>query len=276
MKMSLMATLLSKLKDLVRIEGCSFHFSFINIQLHSNNTSEKFTSLNDGKTLGINLEKLTSTEIEDLKHQILQVVDDGVILLEDSSKERIDDIESKEQERDEKELLAFFKGKIPDDDYTAVRASLYLKKRFEEGADKNEISDLKTQIIWKYSRRGRNISDLCSSGYFETLIKTIFEEKERSGYSDEEILSLYNLIVAEGTLTVFVSTDMSPDQVQKEIEGKIRRNKRYGLHVLHIHGIGRSNIETIRTVIDGLKDIYPTIKSMSEESGNIISVKLQF
>ncbi len=276
MKMSLMASLLSKLKDLVRIEGCSFHFTFINIQLNSNNTSEKFTSLNDGKTLGINLEKLTTTEFEDLKHQILQAVDDGAILLEDKSKERIDDIESKEQERDEKELLAFFKGKIPDDDYTALRASLYLKKRFEEGADKNEISDLKAQIIWKYSRRGRNISDLCSSGYFETLIKTIFEEKERSGYSDEEILSLYNLIVAEGTLTVFVSTDMSPDQVQKEIEGKIRRNKRYGLHVLNIHGIGRSNIETIRTVIDGLKDMYPTIKSISEESGNIISVKLQF
>lgn len=276
MKMSLMATLLNKLKELVRIEGCSFHFTFINIQLNSNNTSEKFTSLNDGKTLGINLEKLTPTEIEDLKNQILQVVDDGAILLEDKSKERIDDIESKEQERNEKELLAFFKGKIPDDDYTALRASLYLKKRFEEGADKNEISDLKTQIIWKFSRRGRNISDLCSSGYFETLIKTIFEEKERSGYSDEDILSLYNLIVAEGTLTVFVSTDMSPDQVQKEIEGKIRRNKRYGLHVLNIHGIGRTNIETIRTVIDGLKDMHPTIKSISEESGNIISVKLQF
>jgi len=167
-------------------------------------------------------------------------------------------------------------GKIPHADYTALRASLYLRKRFSEGADRDEIAKLKGEIIWKYSKRGRNISDLCSAGYFETLIKTIFEEKVLSGYTETEIFDTYNLIVEEGTLTVFVSIGMSPDQVRREIEEKIKRNKRYGLHLLYIHGIGRTNIETIRMVIYDLKERYPTMKRITEEYANIISVKLEF
>ena len=271
--MSLMA-ILDNLKHLVKIEGNSF--TFINIKINSDNTSEKFTSLNGGQTLGINLNKLTTSEKDIIRPLIPRAVADGALLLEDKSKDRIEDIESKEQTQDEREILGFFKGKIPPADYTALRASLYLKKRFADGAGKDEISELKRQIIWKYSRRGRNISDLCSAGYFETLIKTIFEEKERSGYSEEDIRTTYNLIVEEGTLTVFVSTGMSSDQVRREIEGKIRRNKRYGLHFLYIHGIGRSNIETIRMVIYDLKESYPTMKRITEEYANIISVRLEF
>ena len=197
-------------------------------------------------------------------------------MLEDKSIERIEDIELKEKTPDEKEVLAFFVGKIPHADYTALRASLYLRKRFSEGADRDEIAKLKGEIIWKYSKRGRNISDLCSAGYFETLIKTIFEEKVLSGYTETEIFDTYNLIVEEGTLTVFVSIGMSPDQVRREIEEKIKRNKRYGLHLLYIHGIGRTNIETIRMVIYDLKERYPTMKRITEEYANIISVKLEF
>jgi hypothetical protein len=266
--------ILEKLKHLVKLEGCSF--TFINIQINSNNTSEKYTSLNGGQTLGINLNKLSPSEKEELKPLIPQAVAGGALLLEDKSIERIEDIELKERTPDEKDILAFFKGKIPHPDYTALRASLYLRKRFSEGADRDEIAKLKGEITWKYGRRGRNISDLCSAGYFETLIKTIFEEKERSGYTEQEIFDTYDLIVEEGTLTVFVSTGMSPDQVRQEIEGKIKRNKQYGLHILYIHGIGRTNIETIRMVIYDLKEKYPTLKKHIEEYANIISVRLEF
>ena len=266
--------ILEKLKHLIKLEGCTFNF--INIEINSNNNSEKYTSLNDGQTLGINLNKLTQTDKDVLRPLIPQAVADGALLLEDKSIERIEDIESKENTPDEREILAFFKGKIPYDDYTALRASLYLRKRFQERAGKDEIAQLKGEITRKYSKRGRNISDLCSAGYFETLIKTIFEEKERSGYTEKEILDTYNLIVEEGTLTVFVSGGMSPEQVRREIEGKIKRNKQYGLHLLYIHGIGRTNIDTIRMVIYDLKENYPAMKKITEESANIISVKLEF
>jgi len=266
--------ILEKLKHLVKLEGCTFNF--INIQINSNNSSEKFTSFDGGQTLGINLSKLTQSEKDVIKPLIPQAVAAGALLLEDKSIERIEDIELKEKTPDEKEVLAFFVGKIPHADYTALRASLYLRKRFSEGADRDEIAKLKGEIIWKYSKRGRNISDLCSAGYFETLIKTIFEEKVLSGYTETEIFDTYNLIVEEGTLTVFVSIGMSPDQVRREIEEKIKRNKRYGLHLLYIHGIGRTNIETIRMVIYDLKERYPTMKRITEEYANIISVKLEF
>ena len=266
--------ILEKLKHLVKIEGCTFNF--INIQINSNNTSEKFTSLEGGQTLGINLNKLTQSEKEIVKPLLPEAVAEGALLLEDKSKERIEDIESKERSQDEKEILAFFKGKIPHDDYTALRASLYLRKRFEEGADRDEIAQLKRDIILRYSRRGRNISDLCSAGYFETLIRTIFEEMKRSGYSEPEVLDTYNLIVEEGTLTVFVSSGMSPDQVRREIEEKIKRNRRYGLHFLYIHGIGRTNIETIKGVIYDIKEKNAFVKTATKEAANIISVKMTF
>ncbi|MDD5187221.1 MAG: hypothetical protein PHF57_03330 [Methanoregula sp.] len=269
-----LSAILSKLKHLAKIEGCTFNF--INIQINSNNTSEKYFSLNGGQTLGINLNKLTPPEKDVLKTLIPQMIEDRAILLEDTSKERIEDIESKEKTPDEREILAFFKDKIPHGDYTALRASLYLRKRFLERASKDEIAKLKSEIIYKYGKRGRNISDLCSAMYFETLIKTIFEEKERSGYTEKEILETYDLIVEEGTLTVFVSSEMSSDQVRREIEGKIKRNKQYGLHILYIHGIGRTNIETIRMVIYDLKEKYPSVKKITEEYANIISVKLEF
>ena len=156
------------------------------------------------------------------------------------------------------------------------RSGSFLSWRKQERASKDDIAKLKGEITWKYGKRGRNISDLCSAGYFETLIKTIFEEKERSGYTEQEIFDTYNLIVEEGTLTVFVSTGMSPEQVRREIEGKIKRNKHYGLHLLYIHGIGRTNIETINMVIYDLKENYPALKKHIEEDANIISVRLEF
>jgi len=271
--MSLMA-ILEKLKHFINLKDCSF--TFINIQVNSNNTSEKYTNLNGGQTLGINLTKLTSEEKEIIKPLFPQAIADGALLLEDKSVKRIKDIESKERTPDEREILSFFRGKIPHEDYTALRASLYLKKRFEEGADREEIAKLKDDIIRRFSRRGRNISDLCSAGYFDTLIRTIFEEMERSNYSKEEVMETYNLIVEEGTLTVFVSTGMSSDYVKHETEAKIRRNRRYGLHSLFIHGIGRTNIETIRMVIYDLKDSYPSMKIRTEENANIIKVRLEF
>ncbi len=64
--------------------------------------------------------------------------------------------------------------------------------------------------------------------------------------------------------------------MRREIEEKIRRNKRYGLHFLYIHGIGRANIDTIRMVIYDLKESYPIMKRITEEYANIISVRLEF
>jgi len=56
----------------------------------------------------------------------------------------------------------------------------------------------------------------------------------------------------------------------------MRRNRQYGIHVLYIHGIGRSNIEKINMVIYDLKSEYSTLKIQTSEYQNIISMKLTF
>jgi len=157
-----------------------------------------------------------------------------------------------------------------------LRASLYLKKRFKEGAQKEEINKLKSDILKRYSKRGRNICDLCSAGYFDVLTKLHEEMQKDPNFVNEDFLGIYNLFVEEGTLTVFVSSGNSEYQVKQEIERKINRNRQYGIHFLYIHGIGRANIEKIRAAIYDIKSTYSTLKIQSSESQSIISVKLTF
>ena len=263
---------------LFKIEIKNISFTLLNIQIHSNNaTSEKMRVLDEGKSLEINLNNLSDHEKEEIKPLLSDMVNEGMILLGEESKERIEDIELKERSDDEQSVLSFFKDKIPHDDFTALRSAYYLKKRFEEGADRKEIAGLKSDIIKKYSRRGRNISDLCSSGYFEKLIKPLYIEISNDpDFSDDRFLEVYDLIVAEGILTIFVSEGMSSDQVIIETETRIRRNKQYGLNRVHLHGIGRENITTIRMAIVDLKEKYQNIRWFISETANIISVKLLF
>ena len=227
--------------------------------------------------LKINWEKLPEDKIEELKPVISDAVrEHDALLIENESRELLEEIKITESSDEEREFLSFFNGKIPDDDYTALRASLYVKKRFEEGAQKEEINRLKLDILKRYSKRGRNICDLCSAGYFRGLIK-IYEEMQRyPDFSDEAFLEVYNPIVDEGNLTVFVSGGRTEEQVRREIESKIRRNRQYGIHVLYIHGIGRSNIEKIKMVIYDLKSKYSTQKIQISEYQNIVSMKLTF
>ncbi|WP_342771193.1 hypothetical protein, partial [Methanoculleus sp. UBA416] len=102
------------------------------------------------------------------------------------------------------------------------------------------------------------------------------ELKRYPEFSDETFLEVYNPIVEEGNLTVFVSGGRTEEQVRQEIESKMSRNRQYGIHVLYIHGIGRSNIEKIKMVIYDLKSKYSTLKIQSSEYQNIISMKLTF
>ncbi|NLA30370.1 MAG: hypothetical protein GX880_00935 [Methanomicrobiales archaeon] len=227
--------------------------------------------------LKINWEKLPEDKIEELKPLIQDAVrKHAALLIENKSKELLEEIKITESSKEDQDFLSFFKGKIPDDDYTALRASLHVKRRFEEGAQKEEINRLKLDIIKRYSRRGRNICDLCSAGYFEGLIKIYEEMQKYPDFSNEAFLEVYNPIVDEGNLTVFVSGGRTEDQVRQEIESKMRRNRQYGIHALYIHGIGRSNIEKINMVIYDLKSEYSTLKIQTSEYQNIISMKLTF
>ncbi len=251
--------------------------------IHVHNDPSKGFIWQDGEDkLVLNPEKILKSLPPAKQKEFVQLFlnaqrENSIPLLEDEYRERVDDIATKQSTESEINTLSYFKHIIPSDDFAALRASLYLRDRFKEGAGWDEISRLKTGIIKIHSRRGRNISDLCSAGYFETLIKKIYEETISGGYSKEDFLSVYNIIIEEGTIAVFVSEGMPEKQIEIEIEGKIKRNKEYGIHFLYVHGIGGENSRKIRNVLYNLKDKHrASMKISSREVAGILSVKITF
>jgi hypothetical protein len=251
------------------------------IHIHNDPSKELIWQDSEDK-LSLNPEKILKLLPPDQQKEFVRLFldaqrENNVPLVDKEYQERVDDIAIKQNTSSEITILSYFKDKIPPDDFDALRSSLYLRDRFKEGAGWEEISRLKMGIIKVYSRRGRNISDLCSAGYFDTLIRKIYEDTISSGYSKEEFLLVYNIIIEEGILAVFVSEGMTEKQIEFEIEGKIRRNKEYGLHFLYVHGIGSENLRKIRNVTYNLKDQYrSSMKFYSKEVANILSVKISF
>lgn len=234
------------------------------------------------QTIALNIKQMLSTlspEQQKELHGILQsgVLVDDIPLLEQKSKERIEDIEEKESEDKTKALLDFFRGKIPDTDFAILRAAIYIKKRFDEGAPQAEIYALKGEVMAEYGVRGRKINNLLSSGYFESMIMPIYHEMvSHPGFTQEEFLDRYNLIIEEEAFAIFVQGWMMADALASIIHSKIKRNLKYGIYFITIHGIGRECVDSIKEIFADIEVNYPVMKKKVDENNFIITAKFWF
>ena len=136
-------------------------------------------------------------------------------------------------------ILKYFKGKISDQDFEALRIAVFIKKKFfVEGED---ISVYLEQLYRKFGSRGRNINNLYSEGYFESFIKPYYALLESENRINEFAQGFDNF-VTEQPITYFINQYKTQEQVNKELSEKIMRNKKYGIKRLNIHGIGEKNI----------------------------------
>ena len=258
--------------DLVKINHVHYHVS----------DTAPLIQQTDPQTIAFNLKKMASAlppvgqaELEDIIR--VAVLEDDIPLLEEKSKNRIEDIELKESAGDTKKLLDFFREKIPEDDFGALRAAIYIKKRFDERAPFNEIYSLKGELMAKYGVRGRKINNLFSSGYFETMIMPLFNEMvTHPGFDKDDFLKQYNLIITEEAFAVFVSGWMMADELSPIIHSKIRKNLKYGINFITIHGIGQENVENIKDILMDIEVNYPISTKNIEEKNNIITAKFWF
>jgi hypothetical protein len=251
------------------------------IHYHTNQNAPLIQQI-ESHGISLNLGKIFSSlppeEKDEFKKLIREtVLDDDIPLLEEKSKKRIEDIQLKESGSDIKPLLEFFRGKIPDDDFIALRAALYIKKRFDEGAPYGEIYSLKGELIEKYGSRGLKINNLVSSGYFETMIMPIYKQMANSpDFSQKDFLERYNLIINEEAFAVFVSGWMMADELAPIIHKKVRKNLKYGIHNITIHGIGKENVNNIKDILIDIEINYPVLRKSIVERNYIISAKFWF
>ena len=203
---------------------------------------------------------------------------DGFIL-EESALSTIEGVQICENNLEVKQEIEYFREILPATDLTILRSCFYLRKIHNGNMHPREVSKLKSQIVRIYGKRGANMANLCTAGYFESWIRPLYEEIAKNEGSKAVALvkfqKVYNNIVEELPRTVFVSQTMSASDLEKQILYKLEKIKSYGTDGLNIHALSGPNVNKVRSVIPLIEQRYPDIlKSVFEEGARII-IQLQ-
>ena len=264
-------------------------FVKVNIKIDLSNfrliSVQKITIINDNKEkdkvrisddkLEINYASMEESERQFLLQTIKEGFDQKQFnLLEDNSKERVDDIKEKSEIERSKEILNFFKDKICAEHWAALDASLYLREVFQE---KQQIGELKRDIVHRYGEDGKNISNLCSAGYFDKggYIREIYKEMSLDpDFSLEKFQKYFKTIVTISPFAVFVSKEMSEADVSGSILYRLETHKKYGLDFLAIHGLGKENVRKIKKIVHEIEVEKDLDVSINQDQPGVILVKI--
>lgn len=243
------------------------------IHFLSDNTSSKI-EYHDHRTV-INIGAINPKECVELQQLLIDAVKKkDTLLLEEKAKKVLDDFRVVDKQGEHRDLLEYFRGKIPVSDLEILRAALYIKTVYER---KEKIWELKLQVTEKHGIRGRNIVNLCTAGYFTSLIKPLYETMStQPDFILQKFLIRYDVIVTQYPFAIFVSSRMSESELKMNVEKKIEINKKYGMmRYLNIHGIGEENVLKIQKLLRELEGKFTPVPEIDSGRG-FINVKIWF
>lgn len=180
-----------------------------------------------------------------LQEVIKIAYDSGGLILKDDSGQILRAYREYLDKNPYKEILSFFEDKIPADDYTALKMSLYLRSEEKTGTN---IWRYKEDIRSRFGDRGANIANLCTAGYFENEFMPLYKNLSREDFS-----SYYELAVGKKARALFVHRGMDLEGLKKEFETILIKALRYHMDNFRIHGIGESNVSIIKKLIKYLR-----------------------
>jgi hypothetical protein len=196
--------------------------------------------------LTIHVDKEDRNVKEQLQTAIRSAVQDGVPVLEEQFSGRAEKYVL--YSGNEPDILQELLKELASQDGLLLKAAFYLRDVHRQGGN---VSELKRDIIDRYGERGRTVTNLCSAGYFETVIKPMLDElRAQPGYTSRVFQERFDSIVASYPFAVFVGITSTVGSVSKEIIQKIKTNRRYGIHHLKLHAIGRSNSIVAQKVLE--------------------------
>lgn len=208
--------------------------------------NKKFYVVKGSKDIYINIDFLSDSEKDYLKKYLFEKFNsDTVYFIRDEKLpllERLYRYISNDSE--DRDLLIFFKGKISDFDLAALELSLFIRREFFY---KHNLNDLLNDIYVKYGVRGKLIANLCTAGYFDQLLKPLYEN---SAPTHDQFYEMYNHLLDGNVYALFVNNKMNKNQIKTEIIRRIELGRKYGLKQIHVHGIGRTNINKIKSVLN--------------------------
>ncbi|MBI5392771.1 hypothetical protein HZA96_02785 [Candidatus Woesearchaeota archaeon] len=254
----------------INLENISVSLFRINIIKDNNNKS--IIIHNDSNNLSLNLANLPSQYKKELSEIVRDYLDEKNILLENNTNDLLIKLYQYNKECSDKAILNFFKLIMNLKDYEALEASLFLRKEFRSGIISGKpIINLKADIRKRFGDRGNNIANLCTAGYFEQFLMQLYNDAQKEVYNQ-----IYEEIVNNSIVAVFVHTNMTEDEIPEQITNKINISKRYGIKFIHIHGIGKMNILKIKKCIEQEKKYFSFFDKKIYETENIIIVELIF
>ncbi|MHB1810946.1 MAG: hypothetical protein ACYDCP_06115 [Thermoplasmataceae archaeon] len=224
----------------------------------------------NGERVTINLDKLEKEQQEELGIIIKEAFEEDRELFKENLLGYVSELEDYNEEDPDKELLAYFREKLTKEDFEILRISLFLRSRYRL---KENVSKIKEDIVKKFGDRGKNIANLCSTEYFENFIKPLWEVIHKSiedkETADREFYQIFELIVKNGLLAVFVHHYLTADKLSSLISKRIEESVRYGFAMvseqLYIHALSRQNVTT---VVDWVENHGVKIKAKIIVQGN--------
>jgi hypothetical protein len=218
----------------------------LNIKINSDNHSTTPVIL-DGKDLLINDETPQGKLIADKIIEGLPAhMEHNDLLLEDKDLEHFEEVDQIVSTSSYEAELNTFVPMVPKKDLPILETAIVIKIKY----DGNEsIAHIKSQLIQRFGQRAGMISNLYSAGYFHTLIKPLYESIEAGELAVDEYLEVYEMIVTESPLAVFIGVNATLVKAKKQLMEKIQFNKQADIGYLNIHGIGDNNITLIKTLL---------------------------
>ncbi|MFQ5621510.1 MAG: hypothetical protein ACE5FT_06745 [Candidatus Nanoarchaeia archaeon] len=168
---------LDKLKALFNIEINSPLFSFNFVYKSNNNDSNKeFVYHPDQRKVDVLLDNISAEKKKELAPIIQEYLEAGNRLLESSTSTLLNRLYLYKQQGNDGQILTFFKTLIPEDDYLALEASLFLRHIFMTSGN---VKKLKGDIRNRFGDRGNNIANLCTAGYFEEFLMPLYNSAKK-------------------------------------------------------------------------------------------------
>lgn len=207
---------------------------------------------------------------------ISESFEEGEIILDEESDKTIADLIIAARNPKTKEILGFYREKITSEDLIILELSLYLRNVFESG-DRNQCRRIKQDILNRFGKRGSNISNLCTAGYFESDITPLFKLLEKEdGMSRENFSIIFNDLVNNFPTAVFINTQMSKEEVKTEIVSQIETNKKHGINYLVIHGIGHLNVQRIEEAILEIESVSNFKGKEVNKTKSIVRIRVDY
>lgn len=169
----------------------------------------------------------------------------------------------------------FVRNCIPESDKAVWFSSLMLRSEFQQGHT-DEVIRLKSQIVIAQGNRGKNIANLCSAGYLESLIMPLYRLLVTDNDDRQHFFDIYQTIITDYPFAVFVSVARTTNEIKKEIIEKIQIVKRYGWDRVAVHGIGRENVRRIQRLTlqieSECENVLGSDVNSHQSNGEIITV----